>query len=163
MDGKSMAIASRRRSILYIAVGNLLAALVFNPPVRAYEGIFEMIGQAVQSVSGQAQPEQTEGPIDDNGNLRTAVNLWQPYAPRSLATAAELARFTRLATGQSRESVSEVLGVPTEVNYSSVNGYELYRTENGQNLIIEYTWGKVRASVNRPARETYVMVGYTIS
>lgn len=162
MTGKPTAIASKR-SLLYFAVGNLIAAVIWNPPApaAAYEGIFETIGQAWNSVSGQVQPD--EGPIDDNGNPVTSVNPWRDYAPRSIATDAELARFTRLATGQSRESITEVLGAPTQVNYSSVNGYEMYRTENGKQLIIEYTWGRVGASSNRPARETYVTVGYTIS
>lgn len=140
MDGKPIAIASRR-SLLYFAVGNLIAAIIWNPPApaRAYDGIFETIGQAWNSVSGQAQPD--EGPIDDNGQPLNSINPWHPYNRGSMVTEAEWAYFNHLRLPQRRETLDKVIGTPSQVNYASVYGYESHPLYSGKTLEITYQNG----------------------
>jgi hypothetical protein len=145
MNGKSTTIAYRWRYWLYLAIGNLIAAIVFNPPApaRAYEGIFEMFGHAWNSFN-QANEEvkaQQAVPIDSQGNSRTAENPWEPYVPSRVVTEAEWAHFNQLKLPQRRDTLGRVIGPPRQVNYASVDGYEDHRLFDGRTIEITYQYG----------------------
>jgi len=139
--------AQNRRSwhlqyFIYVAVGNLLAAILFNPgaPAKAYEGFFEMFGSALTSVQQTANTDDS-GPVGADGQPRTAENPWQPYAPDRVITAEEWLHFSRLSLPQRRETLGTVIGPPREVNYSSVDAYEEHQRYDGRPIGITYRNG----------------------
>jgi hypothetical protein len=129
--------------LIYIAVGNLTASILFNPgaPARAYEGFFEMFGHAAQSLQQATSPSDDSGPIGADGQPRTAENPWQAYAPDRVITAEEWTHFSRLSLPQRRDTLGKVIGAPRQVNYSSVDAYEEHQRYDGRPIEITYRNG----------------------
>jgi hypothetical protein len=150
MDGKSTAIAYRWRYLLYVAAGNLIAAVLFNPPApaRAYEGIFEMFGHAMQSVSGQTAPEPVPQPVDP-----VISPTGTPYNRGSLVTEAEYKRLSFLKFPQSRAAMNQAIGYPLAASYGALDGYEEHRLFDGRLLTVSYrstdsSWVAISTEVN---------------
>jgi hypothetical protein len=127
--------AQRRQSwqlryLVYVAIGNLLAAILFNPgaPARAYEGFFEMFGKAVESVSEQV-PTPQDGTISPTG---TSFNRG------SQVTEAEFRRLGFLRFPQSREAMNQAIGYPLAVSYGALDAYEEHRLFDGRLLTVTY-------------------------
>jgi hypothetical protein len=129
----------RIQYFIYVAVGNLIAAILFNPgaPARAYGGFFEMFGSALTSVQQTANPDDS-GPVGADGQPRTAVNPWQPYAPDRVIAEAEWVHLSRLKLPQRRDTMTSVIGAPRQVNYASVDGYEEHQRYDGRPVEITY-------------------------
>jgi hypothetical protein len=132
--------APNRRSwqlqyLVYVAIGNLLAAILINPgaPARAYEGFFEMFGKAAQSVSEQVQPSapapQQDGTISPTGT---------PFNRGSQVTEAEFRRLGFLRFPQSRKAMNEAIGYPLAASYGALDGYEEHRLFDGRLLTVTY-------------------------
>ena len=119
--------------LIYVAVGNLFAAILFNPgaPARAYEGFFEMFGSALNSVQQTANTDDS-GPVGADGQPRTAENPWQPYAPDRVITAEDWAHLSHLKLPQRRDTMTSVIGAPRQVNYASVDAYEEHQRYDGR-------------------------------
>lgn len=134
MDGKSTAISYRWRYLLYVLSGNLIAAVLFNPPApaRAYEGILEMFGHAAQSLSGQTAPESAPSP--DPVSSPTGVS----YNRGSLVTEAEFKRLGFLNFPQSRAAMNQAIGYPLAASYGALDGYEEHRLYDGRLLTVTY-------------------------
>jgi hypothetical protein len=129
---------------IYVAVGNLFAAILFNPgaPARAYEGFFEMFGHAAQSLQQATSPSPSDsGPVGADGQPLTAENPWQPYAPDRVITAEEWTHFSRLSLPQRRDTLGKVIGAPRQVNYSNVDAYEEHQRYDGRPIEITYRNG----------------------
>jgi hypothetical protein len=125
----------------YIATGSLMAAIVGNPlaPAHAYEGFFEMFGQAWQSLSTSTR--SPEGPVDEQGQPLTSVNPWQSYATHRVITAEEWLHFSRLKLPQRRETLLQVIGPPQQANYASAYGYEEHHRFDGKLIEVTYENG----------------------
>jgi hypothetical protein len=136
MDGKSTAISSRRRYLLYVAAGNLIAAVLFNPPApaRAYEGFLEMFGHAVQSVSDQVSPAVAPAPQPAPVTSPTGV----AYNRGSLVTEAEFRRLGFLRFPQGRDAMNQAIGYPLAASYGALDGYEEHRLYDGRLLTVIY-------------------------
>jgi hypothetical protein len=132
----------RVQYLVYVALGNLAASILFNPgaPARAYAGFFEMFGDAAQSLQRSANPDDS-GPVGADGQPLTAENPWQPYAPDRVITAEEWTHFSRLSLPQRRETLGGVIGAPRQVNYSSVDAYEEHQRFDGRPIEITYRNG----------------------
>jgi hypothetical protein len=128
--------------LVYVAVGNLFAAILINPgaPARAYEGFFEMFSSAAQSLQQTANPDDS-GPVGADGKRRTAENPWQPYAPDRVITEAEWNRFNQLKLPQRRDTLGKVIGPPRQVNYASIGGYEEHQRFDGRTVEVTYQEG----------------------
>lgn len=136
--------AQSRRSwhlqyLIYVAVGNLFAAILFNPgaPAKAYEGFFEMFGSALNSVQQTANTGDS-GPVGADGQPRTAENPWQPYAPDRVITEGEWVHLSHLKLPQRRDTMTAVIGAPRQVNYSSVDAYEEHQRYDGRPVEVIY-------------------------
>jgi hypothetical protein len=131
--------APNRRSwqlqyLVYVAVGNLFAAILINPgaPARAYEGFFEMFGKAAQSVSEQVQPS---APSPQNEAINPTGTL---FNRGSLVTETEFKRLSFLRFPQSREAMNQAIGYPLAASYGGMDAYEEHRLFDGRLLTVTY-------------------------
>lgn len=129
----------RIQYFIYVAVGNLIAAILFNPgaPAKAYEGFFQMFSSAAQSLQQTANPDDS-GPVGADGQPRTAENPWQPYVPDRVITEAEWVHLSRLKLPQRRDTLGSVIGPPRQVNYASVDAYEEHQRYDGRPVEVVY-------------------------
>jgi hypothetical protein len=137
------AIAAQQRSprfqyFLYLAIGNLIAAVLFNPaaPARAYQGIFEMFGDAAKSI----QQATSNEPVEQTQADLSAGNPWTAYVPDRVVTEEEWAHFSRLKLPQRRDTMGKVIGPPRQVNYATNPdlGYEEHQLTSGRSVEITY-------------------------
>lgn len=167
---------NKPRILLYLAIGNLSGALLYNPPARAWDlaswltDSVNGIGRAITTSPGQAQAPlpvpQGQPPIGNSASLQPCA------APPPVASSPSVASplpapvqtliepedrtiwlASRLKYPQSLKAIVERFGTPSISSWDTPRSFTSYTTQTGRTLTFE-----VRSSLTDPD----VVTGYSL-